>query len=79
MADAETLPLPLYCPLVINGEEGKAASGRKFNRENPADFRQLATVAEEGLTPPGSRSTATSATGFTTTSSASRCCCAPRS
>src|SRR2546427_8114236 len=48
MADAETLPLPLYCPLVINGEEGKAASGRKFNRENPADFRQLATVAEEG-------------------------------
>src|SRR3989441_3114695 len=48
MADAETLPLSLYCPLVINGEEGKAASGCKFNRENPADFRQLATVAEEG-------------------------------
>src|SRR5882672_10484369 len=48
MADAETLALPLSCPLVINGEEGKAASGRKFSRENPADFRQVATVAEEG-------------------------------
>ena len=48
MADAESLPLPLSCPLVINGEEGKASSGRKFSRENPADFRQVATVAEEG-------------------------------
>src|SRR5438093_1313227 len=48
MADAESLPLPLSCPLMINGEEGKASSGRKFSRENPADFRQLATVAEEG-------------------------------
>src|SRR2546426_2757989 len=48
MADAEPLPLPLSCPLVINGEEGKASSGRKFSRENPADFRQVATIAEEG-------------------------------
>src|SRR5438093_3577332 len=48
MADAESLPLPLSCPLMINGEEGKASSGRKFSRENPADFRQVATIAEEG-------------------------------
>ena len=48
MADVETLPLPLYCPLIVNGEEGKAASGRQFKRENPADVRQVATVAEEG-------------------------------
>jgi betaine-aldehyde dehydrogenase len=40
--------LPLYCPLVINGEEGKAANGRQFTRENPADIRQLATIAEQG-------------------------------
>src|SRR2546429_2295585 len=48
MAAAEPLPLPLSCPLMINGEEGKASSGRKFSRENPADFRQVATIAEEG-------------------------------
>ena len=48
MADVESLPLPLYCPLVINGEEGKASSGRTFARESPADFRQVATIAEEG-------------------------------
>jgi betaine-aldehyde dehydrogenase len=40
--------VPLSCPLVINGEEGKAASGRQFARENPADVRQIATMAEEG-------------------------------
>jgi hypothetical protein len=28
--------------------EGKAASGRQFSRENPADIRQVATVAEQG-------------------------------
>jgi betaine-aldehyde dehydrogenase len=48
MADAESLSLPLYCPLLVNGEEGKSSSGRRFNRENPADLRQVATVAEEG-------------------------------
>ncbi len=48
MADDSAFRLPLYCPLVVNGEEGKAATGRQFARENPADFRQLATIAEEG-------------------------------
>jgi betaine-aldehyde dehydrogenase len=48
MADAESLSLPLYCPLLVDGEEGKASSGRRFGRENPADVRQVATVAEEG-------------------------------
>ena len=48
MADAETLMLPLHCPLVVDGQEGKASSGRQFKRENPADVRQVATVAEEG-------------------------------
>jgi betaine-aldehyde dehydrogenase len=48
MADTESLLLPLYCPLVVDGQEGKASSGRRFKRENPADIRQVATVAEEG-------------------------------
>jgi betaine-aldehyde dehydrogenase len=48
MADAESLLLPLYCPLVVDGQEGKASSGRRFKRENPADIREVATVAEEG-------------------------------
>jgi len=48
MTDTDGLALPLSCPLLINGEEGKASSGRKFSRENPADFRQVATIAEEG-------------------------------
>lgn len=48
MADTESLLLPLYCPLVVDGVEGKASSGRRFKRENPADIRQVATVAEEG-------------------------------
>src|SRR5258705_131294 len=46
--DDDAFQLPLYCPLIINGEEGKAASGRQFRRENPADVRQVATVAEQG-------------------------------
>ena len=37
-----------YCPLIVNGEEGKAASGRQFARENPADVRRIATIAEQG-------------------------------
>jgi betaine-aldehyde dehydrogenase len=48
MAPDNTLQLPLSCPLLINGEEGKAGSGRRFARENPADVRQIATMAEEG-------------------------------
>jgi betaine-aldehyde dehydrogenase len=47
-ADDDSVRLPLYCPLVINGEEGKAANGQQFKRENPADMRQLATIAEQG-------------------------------
>ena len=47
-AATEGLQLPLYCPLVVDGEEGKAASGRQFARENPANVREVATVAEEG-------------------------------
>src|SRR5499427_2040229 len=47
-AEMEGLQLPLYCPLVVDGEEGKAASGRQFARENPANVREVATVAEEG-------------------------------
>ncbi len=43
-----SLPLPLECNIIINGEEGKSSSGKQFNRENPADFRQIVTVAEEG-------------------------------
>src|SRR5262244_62154 len=48
-AETEGLRLPLYCPLVVDGEEGKAASGRRFARENPADVRQIATHAEQGI------------------------------
>ena len=48
MAPDDALRLPLYCPMVVNGEEGKAASGRQFARENPANVREIATRAEEG-------------------------------
>lgn len=48
MADDDPFRLPLYCPLIVNGEEGKASSGRQFKRENPADIRQVATIAEQG-------------------------------
>jgi betaine-aldehyde dehydrogenase len=48
MADDESFRLPLYCPLIIDGEEGKATSGRQFARENPANFREVATIAEQG-------------------------------
>jgi betaine-aldehyde dehydrogenase len=48
MAQTDELATPLYCPLIVNGEEGKAASGRTFARENPADVRRIATMAEEG-------------------------------
>src|SRR6266540_6511023 len=48
MAQTDELTTPLYCPLIVNGEEGKAASGRTFARENPADVRRIATIAELG-------------------------------
>src|SRR5216683_1970863 len=48
MATADPLTLPLYCPLIVNGEEGKSTNGRRFKRENPADVRQVATIAEQG-------------------------------
>ena len=47
-ANYDSLRLPLSCPLVINGEEAKATGGKQFQRENPADTRQVATVAEQG-------------------------------
>jgi betaine-aldehyde dehydrogenase len=47
-ASDDALELPLSCPLIVDGEEGKAGSGRQFARENPADFHQIATIAEEG-------------------------------
>lgn len=47
-SEAYPIKLPLSCPLLINGEEGKATGGKQFQRENPADFRQIATVAEQG-------------------------------
>ena len=48
MADDDSFRLPLYCPLIIDGKEGPATGGRQFKRENPADFRQVATIAEQG-------------------------------
>jgi betaine-aldehyde dehydrogenase len=48
MANIESLDLPLRCPLIIDGEEGKATGGKEFARENPADVRQVATVAAQG-------------------------------
>jgi betaine-aldehyde dehydrogenase len=43
-----SISLPLSCPLIINGEEGTATGGNQFQRENPADTRQVATVAAQG-------------------------------
>src|ERR671914_910107 len=43
-----SIQLPLSCHLIINGEEGEATGGREFQRENPADTRQTATVAAQG-------------------------------
>ena len=48
MAKDESLDLPLRCPLIVDGEEGKATGGGEFARENPADVRQVATLAEQG-------------------------------
>jgi len=43
-----SIRLPLSCPLIINGEEGPATDGKQFRRENPADTRQVATMAAQG-------------------------------
>ncbi|HXJ82439.1 MAG TPA: aldehyde dehydrogenase family protein [Candidatus Methylomirabilis sp.] len=48
MASDDPFPLPLYCPMIIDGKEGPATGGRRFKRENPADVREVATVAEQG-------------------------------
>jgi betaine-aldehyde dehydrogenase len=48
MANDVSLDLPLRCPLIVDGEEGRAAGGGEFARENPADVRQVATVAAQG-------------------------------
>ena len=48
MTHDQPFRLPLHCPLIIDGEEAKASSGRQFARENPADVREVATIAEEG-------------------------------
>ena len=45
---AQSLQLPLASPLIINGQEGPAEGGKEFPRENPADTRQVATVAAQG-------------------------------
>ena len=42
-----SVQLPLSCKLVINGEEVSSSSGKQFPRENPADRRQIVTLAEE--------------------------------
>ena len=42
------LQLPLSSPLIIKGEEGAATGGFVFERENPANTRQVATAAAEG-------------------------------
>jgi betaine-aldehyde dehydrogenase len=47
-SDGYSLQLPLSCPLIINGEEGPATGGKQFRRENPADTRQVATMAAQG-------------------------------
>ena len=43
-----SIQLPLSCRLIINGQEGEASGGNQFHRENPADTRQIATVAAQG-------------------------------
>ena len=48
MSDNNRIRLPLSTQLFINGEEGKATKGQEFHRENPADIRQIATVASQG-------------------------------
>ena len=43
-----TLQIPLSSLLLIDGEEGPAAGGEEFYRENQADTRQVATAAAKG-------------------------------
>ena len=42
------IQLPLASPLIINGVESAATGGGEFSRENPADAREVATVAAQG-------------------------------
>jgi hypothetical protein len=71
MANDESLQLPLHCPLIIEGEEGKATGGRQFARESPADVRQTATLAALG-TQEDARVGSSGTTGSTTSSRSSR-------
>ena len=49
MATDDGHRLPLSCSLPINGEQGeRPGAADDFSRENPADVRQVATMAEEG-------------------------------
>ncbi len=43
-----SITLPLSCPLLINGEAGPATGGGEFQRENPANTEQVATLAAQG-------------------------------
>ena len=43
-----TVQLPLTCRLVSDVDEAKSSSGKQFSRENPADYREIVAVAEEG-------------------------------
>ncbi len=43
-----SIQLPLSCPLLIDGVEGPATGGAEFQRENPANTQQVATVAAQG-------------------------------
>ena len=47
-AQLQSLQLPLTSPMIINGQEGPAEGGKEFQRENPADTRQVATSAAQG-------------------------------
>ena len=44
----DAINLPLSSPLIVKGEEGPATGGQEFSRENPADTRQVATIAAQG-------------------------------
>lgn len=50
MVNSEALSIPVRVSLLINGDEGQGASGRRFQRENPADTEQVISIAEEAST-----------------------------
>ena len=43
-----SIEIPLSCSLFINEEEGKPTGDNWFQRENPADAREIATLAAQG-------------------------------